>query len=188
MKTIVEWDSMDDFEQVEWWPAIADDQRSEFLDRAKPVASLILSCPLNLNGDHASNRVAMRTALNKGDWMNMAATLVRMRDGEWLDLHSRMSHAIEHGRRNWQQGLEPVLLDNWPAGQLICVTGRMPAGVKQRWTAAGGRIVRGKMMALKTDPVWARFSKFGRPHPPFDAQDVLRVEDVDADDAQILRR
>jgi hypothetical protein len=188
MKTLAEWEAMDDFAQVEWWPAIAEDQRAQFLSRAKPVASLVLACPLKLNGDHAGNRVAMRAALNKGDWINMPATLVRMRDGEWLQMHTRMSTAMENGRRNWQQGLEPGVLENWPASQLISVTGRMPAGVKERWTAAGGRIVRGKMMALKTDPVWARFSKFGRPHPPFDAEDILDVEDIDADDAQILHR
>lgn len=38
-----------------------------------------------------------------------------------------------------------------------------------RWRGAGGpRMIDQRMIALKSDPVWARLSRFRQPYPPFD--------------------
>ena len=55
-----------------------------------------------------------------------------------------------------------------------------------RWTAAGGEIYAGRMIALKEDPVWTRISRFGQPYPPFDYNSGMGVEDVSYDDAVAL--
>ena len=49
----------------------------------------------------------------------------------------------------------------------------------ERWRKAGGKIYGGKMIALKTDPVWIKISVFGNPFPPFDWGSGMGVIDVD---------
>jgi hypothetical protein len=55
-----------------------------------------------------------------------------------------------------------------------------------RWIEAGGRFFRGRMIALKTDRVWDRLSRFGTPWPPFDFQSGMGLVDVDRDEAIAL--
>jgi len=47
-----------------------------------------------------------------------------------------------------------------------------------RWRAAGGRLHSGRMIALKSDPVWTRLSRFGNPYPPFDFNSGMGVRDI----------
>ena len=49
----------------------------------------------------------------------------------------------------------------------------------ERWRKAGGKLYGGKMIALKTDPVWIKISVFGNPFPPFDWGSGMGVIDVD---------
>jgi hypothetical protein len=88
-----------------------------------------------------------------------------------------------HGERSWRQGQDPAILEMWPAAQLITRGMRLPAGIKARWQAAGGMLFSGKMIALKSDPVWVSFNRYGQPYPPFDWQTLheLDVADVSYD-------
>ena len=54
---------------------------------------------------------------------------------------------------------------------------------RSRWTAAGGKFYGGRMIALKSDPVWVGISRFGNPYPPFDFNSGMGVEDVSYDEA-----
>ena len=47
-----------------------------------------------------------------------------------------------------------------------------------RWNGAGGTLVNGRMVALKTDPIWTALSRFGTPYPPFDFNSGMGVRDV----------
>ena len=49
----------------------------------------------------------------------------------------------------------------------------------ERWRKAGGKVYGGRMIALKTDPVWERLSVFGNTFPPFDWGSGMGVVDVD---------
>ena len=49
----------------------------------------------------------------------------------------------------------------------------------ERWRKAGGKVYGGRMIALKTDPVWERLSVFGNPFPPFDWGSGMGVIGVD---------
>lgn len=44
----------------------------------------------------------------------------------------------------------------------------VPRDWPTRWLAAGGQMVGGRMVAVVSDPVWERISRFGNPYPPFD--------------------
>jgi hypothetical protein len=76
----------------------------------------------------------------------------------------------------------------FPAQELIRIEDRQkPRGDwPDRFVAAGGRLVSGRMVALKTADVWAKLSRFGTPWPPFDFGSGMGVQDVDYDEAVAL--
>lgn len=72
----------------------------------------------------------------------------------------------------------------FPAQELLRFEERLrPRDWTARWTAAGGRLYDGRMVALKGDPVWTGISRFGLPYPPFDYNSGMGVEDVSYDEA-----
>ena len=72
----------------------------------------------------------------------------------------------------------------FPAQELLRIEEREhPRDWKSRWTAGGGKIYGGRMIALKGDPVWVAISRFGQPYPPFDFNSGMGVEDVAYDEA-----
>lgn len=88
---------------------------------------------------------------------------------------------------SWLSGGDPDLLDAFPAMALVVIEkDNEPAGWEARWRAAGGRIIGGRAVALKEDVVWARFSSYGFPYPPFDWSGALYLEDLERDEAKAL--
>lgn len=72
----------------------------------------------------------------------------------------------------------------FPAQELVRVEPRrFPRNWPAIWQAHGGTLHRGRMVALKDDPVWLRISRFGHPYPPFDFNSGMGVEDVSRDEA-----
>lgn len=47
----------------------------------------------------------------------------------------------------------------------------------------GGKIRGGRMVALKSAPVWTNLSRFGRPYPPFDYGSGMGMEDIGREEA-----
>lgn len=91
---------------------------------------------------------------------------------------------------NWKQGLDPIILDQWPAQELIHIDydwweENRDAWIS-KWMAAGGRIFEGRLVALKNDPVWRKISCKGKPYGPYDEQGMTDCEDVDRDEATRL--
>ncbi len=84
--------------------------------------------------------------------------------------------------RGWAQHLEATsqgALRAFPAYELVRVQPRRaPRDWTARWTGHGGRLFEGRMIALKTDPVWSAISAFGTPYPPFDYNSGMGVQDV----------
>lgn len=93
-----------------------------------------------------------------------------------------------HGYARAKAGQSEGALAAFPAQELIRIEDRQkPRGDwPDRFVAAGGRLVGGRMVALKTDPVWAKLSRFGTPWPPFDYGSGMGVQDVDYDEAVAL--
>lgn len=67
----------------------------------------------------------------------------------------------------------------FPAQELIRIrNSKERRDWQARWTAAGGTLTDGRMIALKTDPVWVALSRFGTPYPPFDFNSGMGVRDI----------
>ena len=92
---------------------------------------------------------------------------------------------MAYGQGQYLTAMDPDILSEWPAWELVRITPRkVPRNWLQRWTDAGGVLHDGRMIALKTDPIWTAISRFGKPHPPFDYNSGMGVEEVDADTAE----
>lgn len=102
-----------------------------------------------------------------------------------LILDVQMGHA--QGYAYWKSGMDADVLNEWPAQRLVRLADRKePRNWPQRWADAGGEMLRGQMVALKTDPIWVRISRFGKPFPPFDFQSGMGLEEIDRDEAESL--
>lgn len=86
------------------------------------------------------------------------------------------------------QGAQSDVLDQWPAQELVrVIDSAEPRDWARRWEAAGGqRQPDGRMIALKSDPIWAAISRFGTPYPPFDFNSGMDVQDIDRDEAEAI--
>lgn len=163
------------------------------LNRLEPVAEIGASLKGILDGGMSDSeaRTNIRAVL--------AATGYRPpegREGGLLDHTSRtrldliltQNVRAARGYGKWAADMDPDLLDVWPAQELVRVMARKaPRGDwKQRWQEAGGTLVEGRMVALKTSPVWASLSRFGQPFPPYDYGSGMGVRDVRRDEAERL--
>lgn len=94
-----------------------------------------------------------------------------------------VQEAREYAR--YVRGQDADALDMYPAQEFLRVESRRVPRTDwpMRWRAAGGRIRGGRMVALKSDPVWTNLSRFGRPYPPFDYGSGMGVEDIDRGEA-----
>lgn len=92
-----------------------------------------------------------------------------------------------YGHAEWRTGQDPDAMDAAPAWELVRWEDRqVPRDWTKRWLDAGGRLYAGRMVALKTDPVWERISRFGVPWPPFDFGSGMGVDDVLRPEAEAL--
>lgn len=87
----------------------------------------------------------------------------------------------------WREGQDSDALDAFPAQELLREEDRRePRDWVRRWAEAGGRLFGGRMIALKSDPVWGRISRFGTPWPPYDFGSGMGVEDIERAEAEAL--
>lgn len=94
---------------------------------------------------------------------------------------------LAYGYGQYLTAMDPDLISEWPAWELVRITPRKaPRNWLQRWADAGGVLHDGRMIALKTDPIWSKISRFGKPHPPFDYNSGMGVEEIDVDTADAL--
>jgi hypothetical protein len=140
------------------------------------------------NMDEPTTRLRIRAALtSNGKVPYFEIKGVRQElDAEWLDLVVHTNTSFACGYHSFAQSVDPEMLDAYPARELVHIKGGTePYDWKARWTAAGGKLFDGRMIALKSDPIWLKISDFGHPHPPFafgsgmDMVDVSRVEAVE---------
>ena len=93
-----------------------------------------------------------------------------------LIFNFNISSALGYGR--YMLDLDPAALEVEPAYELIRVRQRRePRDWPEIWAEHGGQFYpgpnpdypeAGRMIALKTDSIWSRISRFGSPWPPFD--------------------
>ena len=127
-------------------------------------------------GDRADGRI--------GDPRSLTDLASRARAGLIYDMAVRSSA----GYARWQTDNDPDILDAFPAQELIRILPRLkhrdwPA----KWEDEGGVLLDGdRMVALKTDPIWMKISRFGTPWPPFDYGSGMGLRDLDREEAETL--
>ena len=94
--------------------------------------------------------------------------------------------AAEYAR--WKAEQDPAVLAAYPAQEFarIKAVKKPRLDWRDRWLKAGGKIIQGRMVALKNDPVWRRLSRFGTPYPPFDFGSGMGLRDLSRRDAEAL--
>jgi hypothetical protein len=140
------------------------------------------------NADQATTRLNIKGALTSNGTLPYfeIGNIRQELDSEWLDVLLKVNTDLVCGYRSFVQGMDPEVLDAYPARELVHVKGGPElCNWKIRWVELGGQIHSGRMIALKNDPVWLKLSDFGHPHPPFafesgmDMIDVSRTEAVE---------
>lgn len=106
-----------------------------------------------------------------------------------LILDTNLRQAQGYG--NFAQGDVASVRDEWPAQELIDTNPNQKTPGRRdwsaRWLAAGGTFRDGgRMVALKSDPIWTALSRFGTPYPPFDYGSYWDVRDIGRDEAEAL--
>lgn len=88
-----------------------------------------------------------------------------------------MNLAQAHGAAGWKTSMSQTALRVEPAMEFIRLEGRKTPRIDwpRRWAELGGKFYEGssdfpegRMIALKTDPIWRRLNRFGVPWRPYD--------------------
>jgi hypothetical protein len=160
------------------------------LNTLGPIAQIGSAIQGILSGtrDMSEARRDIRAALRTAGYQPPADAIGGLRDHTSktrLDLILQQNVRAARGYGKWAADMDPISLDLWPAQELIRIMARRnPRGDwKRRWTEAGGRLYGGRMIAIKTDPVWVNLNRFGVPYPPYDYGSGMGVMDIDRDQA-----
>lgn len=104
-----------------------------------------------------------------------------------------MAEKMTYGKARWESGNDPAVIDAFPAQELWRMEPReKPRDWEARWQEAGdavgweGANANGRMVALKSSPIWVELSVFDLPYPPFDYGSGMGVRDVERSDAVAL--
>lgn len=128
-------------------------------------------------GSASDARARIREALSRaGVADDGSATLKNPYAKARLDLVLQQNVQSARGYATYMAQTASGPLAAAPGQELVRVRRvRVPRKWAEKWTAAGGRIVGGRMVALKADPVWTKISRFGVPWPPFDFNSGMGV-------------
>lgn len=103
------------------------------------------------------------------------------------EMQIRMNTELMQGQGRWIRDQDPDLLDAFPAQELVRFESRDEERDWQAiWVRNGGRLINGRMVALKNDGIWERISRFGYPFPPFDFNSGMGLRDVTREEAMAL--
>ena len=131
--------------------------------------------------DGASARCDLMLSLREKGFWNLSC------DEDWLNGVLDLNSSLRSLWRQYCDGLRLPILDEWPAQEFYRA---FPRAVQRdwllRWTEVGGRVYRGKMIALKDDSIWRALSDFQFPFPPFAPGSGMSVRDIDRDTAMKL--
>jgi hypothetical protein len=147
--------------------------------------------------DQATVRAELKQMLQKDGYLpdpEKAGGLQDLSSDKRLNLILETNVQTAQGLGWYQQGLDPAVLDEWPAQELYRAfsTGKQREW-PERWQRAGGRFYDGRMIALKDDPVWKALGDpglfpdaLGNPYPPFAFNSGMDVQDISRDEAMSL--
>lgn len=144
------------------------------------------SRPVTEGLDFATARLELKQILKSlsYDPGDNAGSIQDLSSDARLNLVLKQNVESAQGFGNFLQGQAEGALDAFPAQELFRLEDREePRNWQTRWMQAGGQIFGGRMLALKSDPIWESISAFGTPYPPFDFNSGMWVRDVDRGEA-----
>jgi hypothetical protein len=99
-----------------------------------------------------------------------------------------MQLGFARGYARWKAGFDPDIIDVVPCWELIRESDReVPREWEEEiWPDHGGKFYDGRMIALKSDPIWKWISDFGVPWPPFKWGSGMGLRAVWLDEAEAL--
>ena len=149
---------------------------AEFLQRALDgVTSLAEG-----KSDRATQRMELKRLLGSLGAEVDETDLTDIRSDARLNLilDTNLQQAQGYGHK--MQGRQNDILAVYPAQELVRVQDAAePRDWAARWAAAGGTFYGGRMIALKSDPIWKAINRFGVDYPPFDFNSGMELQDVD---------
>jgi 8-oxo-dGTP pyrophosphatase MutT (NUDIX family) len=160
---------------------------------------------VNVGATPATSRAALSEFIESATGENIGQTMN-------MDFFNRIMREVTQGAGNFvAQNFDQTRLDEFPALELHRVYDReVPRGFKvgkggailpdpdndwpSRWEAAGGELVDGRMVALKSDPIWQALGDgeggyedtLGNPFAPFAFNSGFDTDEVSRDDAVAL--
>lgn len=159
-----------------FFSATVDDARRLFVMRE--AASKVAAGEL----DASQARLAIREALAATGYApddGMEGGLQDLSSRRRLDLILKTNVAEARGYVRYIEGTSEGALAAFPCQELVRVQDRKAKrDWATRWKGAGGALHEGRMVALKTDPIWTAISRFGHPWPPFDFGSGMGLRDV----------
>ncbi len=114
-----------------------------------------------------------------------------------INLQLETNVDVARGAGWFAQGQDPVVLDAFPAQELVRFFGPDDPSRERdwaaRWAICGGTFYGGRMIALKTDPIWRKLGDpalfpdgLGNEFPPFAFHSGMDVVDISRDEAESL--
>lgn len=136
-------------------------------------------------GSLSESRRDIRKALEASGYVPGGDGLLDHTSSKRLNLILQQNIRSARNYEKLMNGMDPDALEMFPAQELVRVYRRTePRDWKHRWAAAGGTFSGGRMIALKTAPIWTNLSRFGTPWPPFDYGSGMGVADVSRAEAE----
>jgi hypothetical protein len=116
-----------------------------------------------------------RRGLDTGDGNTLTNPAAEKRIKLVIDTNRAQAQGYSRFKRSSSGGA----LLAFPAQELVRVrNSKEQRDWQARWIAAGGTLINGRMIALKTDPIWIAINRFGVPYAPFDFNSGMGVMDV----------
>ena len=170
---------------------LAKQENARFASQVKGVVESILSGTETDSGARAKLREWLDSTGYEPD---KAGTITDLGSNARLTLIIRTETQMAQGYAEWKQGQTASILALWPAQEFYRAEEREePREWPERWDAAGGQFFggggdyeEGRMIALKSDPIWRAISRFDNAWPPFDFNSGMNIRDVDREEAEEL--
>lgn len=134
--------------------------------------------------DESQARLAIREALERTGYQRpddvKEGSIRDLYSQRRLDLIIQTNVAEARGYVRYLEGTSEGALAAFPCQELVRTQNRKaPRNWPEIWKGHGGSLYgSGRMIALKTDPIWTAISRFGHPWPPFDFGSGMGVRDV----------
>ncbi len=169
----------------------------ELLQRYQDIESGILSGRL----DQASARLSIKELLAEMGYQpdpEHAGGLQDLSSSDRINLKIETDTAVARGAGWYEQGMQADVLDEWPAQELYRVSSPQGGAKAERdwaarWEKVGGEFFDGRMIALKTDPIWNQLGDssifpdgLGNKWAPFAFNSGMRLRDIPRDEAESL--